>query len=123
MFGGITIVCGIFGTLLGGFILDKMESTISNAFKVRNKFTCQFFLETQYCADTHTRTSTHPYEHIHTHPTPMSTFERLDRLNLRFTKSPWQYGRLIVCTFTNMLMSREQTFFMPNLSFDGLTAD
>jgi hypothetical protein len=81
------------------------------------------FLETQYCADTHTRTSTHPYEHTHTHPTPMSTFERLDRLNLRFTKSPWQYGRLIVCTFTNMLMSREQTFFMPNLSFDGLTAD
>jgi MFS family permease len=34
MFGGITIVCGIFGTLLGGFILDKMESTISNAFKL-----------------------------------------------------------------------------------------
>ena len=39
MFGGITIVCGIFGTLAGGFILDKIESTISNAFKVRNKFT------------------------------------------------------------------------------------
>ncbi|KAJ3680376.1 hypothetical protein LUZ60_016654 [Juncus effusus] len=34
MFGGITIVCGIFGTLAGGFVLDKMESTISNAFKL-----------------------------------------------------------------------------------------
>jgi hypothetical protein len=34
MFGGITIVCGIFGTLAGGFILDKIDSTISNAFKV-----------------------------------------------------------------------------------------
>ncbi|VAH34391.1 unnamed protein product [Triticum turgidum subsp. durum] len=40
MFGGITIVCGIVGTLAGGFILDKMDSTISNAFKVREKFTC-----------------------------------------------------------------------------------
>jgi hypothetical protein len=37
MFGGITIVCGIFGTLAGGFILDKIDSTISNAFKVREK--------------------------------------------------------------------------------------
>jgi MFS transporter, Spinster family, sphingosine-1-phosphate transporter len=36
-------VCGIFGTLAGGFILDKMDSTISNVFKVRNKFTCQYF--------------------------------------------------------------------------------
>lgn len=34
MFGGITIICGIFGTLGGGLLLDKMESTISNAFKV-----------------------------------------------------------------------------------------
>lgn len=34
MFGGITIICGIFGTLAGGFVLDKMDSTISNAFKV-----------------------------------------------------------------------------------------
>ncbi|URE02705.1 Organic Anion Transporter Polypeptide (OATP) family [Musa troglodytarum] len=34
MFGGITIVCGIFGTLAGGFVLDLMESTISNAFKL-----------------------------------------------------------------------------------------
>uniref|UniRef100_A0A1S4CI48 Probable sphingolipid transporter spinster homolog 2 n=1 Tax=Nicotiana tabacum TaxID=4097 RepID=A0A1S4CI48_TOBAC len=34
MFGGITIVCGIFGTLAGGFVLDRMTSTISNAFKL-----------------------------------------------------------------------------------------
>ncbi|KAF8410656.1 hypothetical protein HHK36_003188 [Tetracentron sinense] len=33
MFGGITIVCGIFGTLAGGYVLDCMSSTISNAFK------------------------------------------------------------------------------------------
>ncbi|XP_073220393.1 probable sphingolipid transporter spinster homolog 2 isoform X2 [Cicer arietinum] len=34
LFGGITIVCGILGTLSGGLILDKMNSTISNAFKL-----------------------------------------------------------------------------------------
>ncbi|XP_026446835.1 probable sphingolipid transporter spinster homolog 2 [Papaver somniferum] len=34
MFGGVTIVCGIFGTLAGGLILDRMNSTISNAFKL-----------------------------------------------------------------------------------------
>ncbi|XP_066343280.1 probable sphingolipid transporter spinster homolog 2 isoform X1 [Miscanthus floridulus] len=34
MFGGITIVCGIVGTLAGGFILDKIGSTIPNAFKL-----------------------------------------------------------------------------------------
>jgi hypothetical protein len=39
MFGGITIVCGIFGTLAGGFILDKIDSTLSNAFKVRENLT------------------------------------------------------------------------------------
>ncbi|CAK9145017.1 unnamed protein product [Ilex paraguariensis] len=33
MFGGITIVCGVFGTLAGGYVLDLMGSTISNAFK------------------------------------------------------------------------------------------
>lgn len=36
MFGGITIICGIFGTLAGGFILDRMSATISNAFKVNS---------------------------------------------------------------------------------------
>ncbi|CAI0405411.1 unnamed protein product [Linum tenue] len=34
VFGGITVVCGIFGTLAGGFILDHMTATISNAFKL-----------------------------------------------------------------------------------------
>ncbi|KAL6545850.1 hypothetical protein OROGR_009724 [Orobanche gracilis] len=34
MFGGVTAVCGIFGSLAGGFLLDHMTSTISNAFKI-----------------------------------------------------------------------------------------
>lgn len=34
LFGGITIICGIFGTLSGGLILDYMSATISNAFKI-----------------------------------------------------------------------------------------
>lgn len=46
MFGGITIVCGILGTLAGGFVLDKMESTISNAFKLLSGTT---FLGAIFC--------------------------------------------------------------------------
>ncbi|XP_019418646.1 PREDICTED: probable sphingolipid transporter spinster homolog 2 isoform X2 [Lupinus angustifolius] len=34
VFGGITIVCGIVGTLVGGFVLDFMTNTLSNAFKL-----------------------------------------------------------------------------------------
>lgn len=34
MFGGVTVVSGILGTIAGGFLLDRMTSTISNAFKV-----------------------------------------------------------------------------------------
>ncbi|XP_043713542.1 probable sphingolipid transporter spinster homolog 2 isoform X2 [Telopea speciosissima] len=34
VFGGITVVCGIVGTVAGGFVLDYMNSTISNAFKL-----------------------------------------------------------------------------------------
>ncbi|CAN6459441.1 unnamed protein product [Victoria cruziana] len=34
LFGGITIVCGIFGTLAGGYILDHIQATIHNAFKL-----------------------------------------------------------------------------------------
>ncbi|KAF7803804.1 putative sphingolipid transporter spinster-like protein 2 [Senna tora] len=34
IFGGITVVCGILGTLAGGFALDYMSNTISNAFKL-----------------------------------------------------------------------------------------
>ncbi|CAI9764452.1 unnamed protein product [Fraxinus pennsylvanica] len=33
-FGAITVVCGILGSLSGGFALDYMTSTISNAFKM-----------------------------------------------------------------------------------------
>ncbi|KAG4154045.1 hypothetical protein ERO13_D03G033200v2 [Gossypium hirsutum] len=32
LFGGITVVCGIFGTIAGGFILDHMSATINHAF-------------------------------------------------------------------------------------------
>ncbi|MBA0655744.1 hypothetical protein Goklo_008186, partial [Gossypium klotzschianum] len=32
MFGGITIVCGILGTLSGGFILDRLSASINKAF-------------------------------------------------------------------------------------------
>ncbi|CAH9081906.1 unnamed protein product [Cuscuta europaea] len=34
LFGGITVVCGIFGTLAGGFVLDLMTATLPNAFKL-----------------------------------------------------------------------------------------
>jgi len=44
MFGGITIVCGIVGTLAGGFTLDKIGSTIPNAFKVRTYLYCNMFI-------------------------------------------------------------------------------
>lgn len=33
VFGGLTALCGILGTLAGGFVLDHMTSTLSNAFK------------------------------------------------------------------------------------------
>ncbi|VFQ78252.1 unnamed protein product [Cuscuta campestris] len=33
VFGGLTAICGILGTLAGGFVLDRMTSTLSNAFK------------------------------------------------------------------------------------------
>lgn len=34
IFGGITVACGIFGSLAGGYILDRLNNTIPNAFKV-----------------------------------------------------------------------------------------
>nr|GMC83566.1 probable sphingolipid transporter spinster homolog 2 [Ipomoea batatas] len=34
VFGGITVVSGIVGTIVGGVVLDRMTSTLSNAFKV-----------------------------------------------------------------------------------------
>ncbi|KAJ7943814.1 Major facilitator superfamily [Quillaja saponaria] len=46
LFGGMTVVCGILGTLSGGFILDRMGSTISNAFKLLSGAT---FLGAIFC--------------------------------------------------------------------------
>ncbi|XP_016180227.1 probable sphingolipid transporter spinster homolog 2 [Arachis ipaensis] len=34
IFGGITIVCGILGTIAGGLVLDFMSNTLPNAFKL-----------------------------------------------------------------------------------------
>jgi hypothetical protein len=34
--------------------------------------------------------NTHPYEHTYTHPTPMSTSERLSRLDLEIHKIIYQ---------------------------------
>lgn len=34
IFGGVTIVCGIFGTVAGGLVLDRMTNSIPNAFKL-----------------------------------------------------------------------------------------
>lgn len=46
LFGGITIVGGIVGTLAGGLILDRMNSTIPNAFKLLSMAT---FLGAIFC--------------------------------------------------------------------------
>ncbi|XP_057960284.1 probable sphingolipid transporter spinster homolog 2 [Malania oleifera] len=46
MFGGVTIVCGILGTLAGGYILDRIDATISNAFKLLSGAT---FLGAIFC--------------------------------------------------------------------------
>lgn len=45
IFGGITVICGIVGTLSGGVVLDFMDSTISNAFKVRSSLGRQIILK------------------------------------------------------------------------------
>ncbi|KAM1486299.1 hypothetical protein ACFX2I_000514 [Malus domestica] len=45
-FGGITIVCGILGTLAGGLILDAVTATIYNAFKLLSVAT---FLGAIFC--------------------------------------------------------------------------
>ncbi|KAJ6310331.1 hypothetical protein OIU76_015125 [Salix suchowensis] len=39
IFGGVTIVCGIVGTIAGGYVLDFINSTISNAFKLLSAVT------------------------------------------------------------------------------------
>ena len=47
-----------------------------------------FFLELHSTTSTPTiRTHTHPYKHTYANPTPISTFERLSRQILKFTKS------------------------------------
>jgi len=46
LFGGVTIVCGIFGTVAGSYILDLMGATISNAFKLLSTAT---FLGAIFC--------------------------------------------------------------------------
>lgn len=46
LFGGITIICGVLGTLAGGLILDNMTATISNAFKLLSGAT---FLGAIFC--------------------------------------------------------------------------
>ncbi|XP_042061543.1 probable sphingolipid transporter spinster homolog 2 [Salvia splendens] len=34
MFGGVTAICGVFGSIAGGLVLDRMNSTLPNAFKL-----------------------------------------------------------------------------------------
>ncbi|KAM7470563.1 hypothetical protein LguiA_008746 [Lonicera macranthoides] len=46
LFGGVTIVCGIFGTVAGSYVLDVMGATISNAFKLLSVAT---FLGAIFC--------------------------------------------------------------------------
>ncbi|KAI4296486.1 hypothetical protein L6164_036439 [Bauhinia variegata] len=46
IFGGITVLCGIVGALAGGFILDSLTNTISNAFKVLSTAT---FIGAAFC--------------------------------------------------------------------------
>ncbi|XP_023530643.1 probable sphingolipid transporter spinster homolog 2 isoform X2 [Cucurbita pepo subsp. pepo] len=46
IFGGITVVSGIVGTLAGGYILDRMNNTISNAFKLLSMTT---FIGAAFC--------------------------------------------------------------------------
>ncbi|CAH2061465.1 unnamed protein product [Thlaspi arvense] len=46
IFGALTIICGIIGTLSGGFILDRFTATIPNAFKLLSGAT---FLGAIFC--------------------------------------------------------------------------
>jgi hypothetical protein len=54
-----------------------------------------FFEKHSTNVDIHTHMSTHPYEHTHVHPTPMSTFKRLSRLDLEIHEVGHQ-ERLVV---------------------------
>ncbi|KAG7571797.1 MFS transporter superfamily [Arabidopsis suecica] len=46
IFGAVTIICGIVGTLSGGFLLDRVTATIPNAFKLLSGAT---FLGAIFC--------------------------------------------------------------------------
>ncbi|XP_019085087.1 PREDICTED: probable sphingolipid transporter spinster homolog 3 isoform X4 [Camelina sativa] len=46
IFGAVTIICGIVGTLSGGFVLDRVTATIPNAFKLLSGAT---FLGAVFC--------------------------------------------------------------------------
>ncbi|XP_023511602.1 probable sphingolipid transporter spinster homolog 2 [Cucurbita pepo subsp. pepo] len=46
IFGGITVVCGIIGTISGGYALDYLGTTISNAFKLLSSTT---FIGAAFC--------------------------------------------------------------------------
>lgn len=37
IFGGLTIICGIIGTLGGSYVLDRINATLPNTFKVTKK--------------------------------------------------------------------------------------
>ncbi|GLT85921.1 hypothetical protein SLE2022_040910 [Rubroshorea leprosula] len=51
IFGGMTIFCGILGTLAGGFVLDFLSTSISNAFKLLSvaTFIGAVFCFTAFC--------------------------------------------------------------------------
>jgi hypothetical protein len=72
------------------FISDKIEGGDS-----KREVVCIFFEKHSTNSDTHTRRSTHPYKHTHTHPTPMSTSERLSWLDLEIHEVG-QQERLII---------------------------
>ncbi|XP_047323574.1 probable sphingolipid transporter spinster homolog 2 [Impatiens glandulifera] len=53
VFGGITVVCGMVGTVAGGYVLDLMSSTISNAFKLLSTaaFLGAIFFFSAFCSE------------------------------------------------------------------------
>ncbi|XP_030538362.1 probable sphingolipid transporter spinster homolog 2 [Rhodamnia argentea] len=58
IFGGMTIFCGIVGTLAGGYILDFVSSTITNAFKILSVAT---FLGAIFCFSAFCFKSMYPF--------------------------------------------------------------
>ncbi|XP_010531329.1 PREDICTED: probable sphingolipid transporter spinster homolog 3 isoform X2 [Tarenaya hassleriana] len=58
VFGAITIICGILGTLSGGLVLDRVTATIPNAFKLLSGAT---FLGSIFCFTAFTMKSLHGF--------------------------------------------------------------